>query len=162
MSSSDMASRVARSTSHASTTVRLPVTAFADVVAIAVFVLIGRGSHHHGYAPLSVVQTLWPFVAGAAVGWSIVYVYSHVRSSDWFGRDFRPERVVPAGLAIWFCAVTVGMILRYLFHEGTEVSFIVVTTVVLGLFLLGWRALTALILRRLESHRPTPAADAAP
>ena len=83
------------------------------------------------------MQALWPFLAGAAVGWSIVYVYSHVRSSDWFGHDFRPERVLPAGVAIWFCTVTVGMILRYLFHEGVAFSFVIVATVTLGLFLLG-------------------------
>ncbi|MGW0035288.1 DUF3054 domain-containing protein [Gordonia sp. NPDC003376] len=134
--------------STTSSSVSLPVTALIDAVAITVFVLIGRSSHHNGYALLGVLQTLWPFLAGAAVGWSIDYVYSHVRSSDWFGREFRPDRIVPAGLLIWFCTVTVGMILRYLLHEGIAVSFVIVASVVLALFLLGWRALAAFVLRR--------------
>ncbi|MDF3282899.1 MULTISPECIES: DUF3054 domain-containing protein [Gordonia] len=161
MSSPDMATRGARSQSQASAHVQLPVTALVDIVAVSVFVLIGRASHHNGFNPLGVAQTLWPFLAGTAVGWSIVYVYSHVRSSDWFGRDFRPERLAPAGLAIWFCTVTVGMILRYLLHEGTEVSFIIVATLFLGLVLLGWRALAALILRRTATAEPPRPADAA-
>lgn len=146
-----------RSRVPAPSTVSLPVTGAIDAVAVTVFVLIGRASHRHGYEPLGLIQALWPFLAGAAVGWSIVYVYSHVRSSDWFGHDFRPDRVAPAGVSIWFCTVAVGMILRYLFHEGTAFSFIVVATVTLGAFLLGWRAVAGFILRRHDAQ----AADSA-
>lgn len=155
MSSSDTATRGTGSTSPAPAA-GLTLTALADIVAVSVFVLIGRASHHNGYALLGLGQALWPFLAGAAVGWSIVYVYSHVGSSDWFGRDFRPERVVPGGLAIWFCTVTVGMILRYLFHEGIAVSFVIVATIALGVFLLGWRTAAAIIARR--NHTTPPAA----
>lgn len=128
--------------------VSLPVTALLDAVAVLVFVLIGRANHNDGFAPLGVIQTLWPFLAGTAVGWSIAYVYSHVRSSDWFGRDFRPERLIPDGLFIWFCTVTVGMIMRYILHQGVEISFIIVASIALGVFLLGWRAVAASMLRR--------------
>jgi hypothetical protein len=147
-----------RGNAKAPSSLRWPVTGAADAVAVTVFVLIGRASHHHGYELLGLMQALWPFLAGAAVGWSIVYVYSHVRSSDWFGHDFRPERVLPAGVAIWFCTVTVGMILRYLFHEGVAFSFVIVATVTLGLFLLGWRGVAAYALRRSDSHCPTTGA----
>lgn len=156
MASSEVAPPESNVPGRARGTVGLSVTALADLIAITVFVLIGRSSHHHGYALLGVIQTLWPFVAGAAVGWSIVYVYSHVRSSDWFGRDFRPERLAPAGLTIWVCTVAIGMVLRYLFHEGTELSFIIVASVALGVFLLGWRAVARLIVRRESTAAPTP------
>ncbi|GAB89521.1 DUF3054 domain-containing protein [Gordonia rhizosphera] len=126
----------------------VPVTALIDVVAVTVFVLIGRSSHDEGFAIIGVLQTLWPFLVGAAAGWSIAYVYSHVRSSDWFGHDFRPEGIAPAGLMIWFCTVTVGMILRYLLHQGVAVSFVIVASVVLALFLLGWRGVAAFVSRR--------------
>ncbi|GAA1482027.1 DUF3054 domain-containing protein [Gordonia sinesedis] len=145
MSSTDAGGEVARSAHPA---VSLPVTALLDVVAVTVFVLIGRANHHDGFAPLGVVQTLWPFLAGAAAGWSIAYVFSHVQSSDWFGHDFRPDRAVPAGLFIWFCTVTVGMILRYILHQGVEVSFIIVASIALGLFLLGWRIVVGAVMRR--------------
>ncbi|KSU57488.1 DUF3054 family protein [Gordonia sp. JH63] len=125
-----------------------PVAALFDAVAITVFVLIGRASHEEGYALTSVLHTLWPFLAGCAAGWSITYVYAHVRSSDFFGHDFRPDRVVPVGLVIWFCTVTVAMILRFILSQGVAVSFVIVAAVVLALFLLGWRAVFAYLGRR--------------
>lgn len=125
-----------------------PVTALLDVVAIAVFVVIGRSEHRHGLALLGLAQTFWPFLAGAAAGWSVYYVYSRVRSADWFGGDFHPQRILPAGLVIWFCTVTVGMVLRFLLHQGVAVSFVIVAAVVLGVFLLGWRAVAAWLVRR--------------
>ncbi|MGC4962773.1 DUF3054 domain-containing protein [Gordonia sp. DT218] len=126
----------------------MPATAVIDLVAVTVFVLIGRSSHEEGLAVVGVLQTLWPFAVGAAAGWSIAYVFSHVRSSDWFGHDFRPEQIVPAGVVIWFCTVVVGMILRYLLHQGVAVSFIIVATISLGVFLIGWRAVAGFVARR--------------
>lgn len=122
--------------------------AVLDAAAITIFILIGRTSHAEGLAPVGVLETLWPFLAGAAVGWSIAYVYSHVHSSDLFGHDFRPDRVVPAGIVIWFCAVTIGMIMRYLLHQGTAPSFILVATLTLGFLLLGWRLLAGYLIGR--------------
>jgi hypothetical protein len=126
----------------------MPATAVIDLVAVTVFVLIGRSSHEEGLAVVGILQTLWPFAVGAAAGWSIAYVFSHVRSSDWFGHDFRPEQIVPAGVVIWFCTVVVGMILRYLLHQGVAVSFIIVATISLGVFLIGWRAAAGFVARR--------------
>ena len=130
------------------TALPLLLTAGIDLVAVTIFVLIGRANHHHGFAILGVLQTLWPFVVGAAVGWSLVYVYSHIGSSDWFGHDFRPERVA-SGVVIWLCTIIVGMILRYLLHQGVAVSFVIVASISTALFLIGWRAAAAVIARRL-------------
>ncbi|MGV9709380.1 DUF3054 domain-containing protein [Gordonia sp. NPDC003424] len=129
---------------------RIPtaVTGLIDVIAVTVFVLIGRSSHDEGFAIFGVLQTLWPFLVGTAAGWSIAYVFSHVRSSDWLRNDFAPEAIVPAGLAIWFCTVVVAMILRILLHQGVAVSFVIVASVVLAVFLLGWRALATTVIRR--------------
>ncbi|MXP21912.1 DUF3054 family protein [Gordonia sp. HNM0687] len=126
----------------------MPVTALIDLAAITVFVLIGRSSHDEGLTVIGVLQTLWPFAVGAAAGWSIAYVFSHVRSSEWFGHDFRPERLAPSGVMIWFCAVAVAMILRYLLHQGVAPSFVIVATITLGVFLLGWRATYGVVVRR--------------
>ena len=52
------------------------------------------------------------------------------------------------GIPVWVCAVAVGMLLRVATGAGTAFSFVVVATVVLGVFLLGWRALAALVRRR--------------
>ncbi|QKT08898.1 DUF3054 domain-containing protein [Gordonia sp. X0973] len=125
---------------------RLPLvaTALADAVLIVVFATVGRMSHAEGITLLGVADTAWPFLAGAAVGWSLLYVYARVGSSDWFGaRSFRPERVIPFGVAVWLFTVVVGMVLRRVSHQGTATSFIIVATIVLGLFLLGWRILAS-------------------
>jgi Protein of unknown function (DUF3054) len=59
-----------------------------------------------------------------------------------------PTRVVWTGIGIWIATVAVGMALRAVSGQGTAVSFVVVATLVLGLFLIGWRGLTLLAVRR--------------
>ena len=49
------------------TALPLLLTAGIDLVAVTIFVLIERANHHNGFAILGVLQTLWPFVVGAAV-----------------------------------------------------------------------------------------------
>ena len=129
-----------------------PAAGVIDAVVITVFALIGRASPEEAFSPIGIMQTVWPFLVGCAAGWSITYVYSHVRSSDWFGHDFRPDRMVPVGLVIWFCTVTVGMVVRYILHQGVELSFIIVAASFLGLFLLGWRAAFAALARRAQAR----------
>jgi len=107
-----------------------------DVVLVVVFVLIGRRNHHEGFVLLGTVTTLWPFLAGLVVGWLAMRAW---RS---------PTRVVWTGIGIWIATVGVGMALRAVSGQGTAVSFVVVATLVLGLFLIGWRALTLLAVRR--------------
>jgi hypothetical protein len=46
------------------------------------------------------------------------------------------------------------MLLRILSSQGVQWSFVIVTTIVLGVFLLGWRALAGLLLRRRPSLNP--------
>jgi hypothetical protein len=53
---------------------------------------------------------------------------------------------------VWPTTTVVGMVLRVVGGQGTAVSFVVVTVVVLGAFLLGWRALVALGRRRRARH----------
>ncbi|MER2203614.1 MAG: DUF3054 domain-containing protein, partial [Rhodococcus sp. (in: high G+C Gram-positive bacteria)] len=53
--------------------------------------------------------------------------------------------LLPTGIVVWLSTVVIGMILRVLSGQGTQFSFIVVATLVLGAFLLGWRALAPLV-----------------
>jgi len=128
------------------TALQLPllVTALVDAAMIVVFAATGRRSHDEGLSVLGIVDTAWPFLAGAAVGWSLTYVYTHIGTTDQPGsRAFRPERVVPYGIAIWFFTVAVGMALRAVLHQGTAAWFIAVATLALCVFLLGWRTVAA-------------------
>jgi UPF0716 family protein affecting phage T7 exclusion len=55
---------------------------------------------------------------------------------------------------VWLSTVLVGMLLRAASGAGVQTSFVVVATVVLGLFLLGWRGVATLVRR---SRRGTQA-----
>jgi hypothetical protein len=99
-----------------------------DVSFVALFAAVGRRNHAEGLSVGGVVETAWPFVAGTVVGWLIARAWR------------RPTAVVPTGITIWVCTVGVGMLLRKATSEGTAASFIAVTTLTIGLLLLGWRA----------------------
>ena len=114
---------------------RWPVlAAVADAVLIVIFAVIGRASHAEGDALTAAIATAAPFLAGAAVGWLGVLVATRrlpVRARE--------------GVPVWLGAVVIGMLLRSATGQGTAASFVVVATVVLGAFLLGWRVLATLI-----------------
>ncbi|MFC6707008.1 DUF3054 domain-containing protein [Flexivirga alba] len=99
-----------------------------DALVVLVFAGIGRASHHESNPVLDSLQTAWPFLVGVAVGWLFVRaIFGHL------------PLLAKTGWPVWLCAVAVGMVLRRLTGEGTAFAFIVVATVFLGIFLLGWR-----------------------
>jgi hypothetical protein len=114
-------------TDRATRTRALPALA-ADLALILLFAAVGRRNHAEGLSIVGVIETAWPFLAGAAVGWLI--------SRAWR----RPTAVVPTGITIWVCTVAVGMLLRKATSEGTAASFVTVATLTIGLLQLGWRA----------------------
>jgi len=119
---------------------RPAVALLLDVALVLVFAAVGRASHDESSPVLGVLSTAWPFLVGTGLGWLVVRV---VRRS-W------PLDVAP-GVTVWFATVLVGMLLRHAFGSGTALSFVVVASVVLALFLLGWRALGAYAVRRARS-----------
>ena len=130
-----------------------------DVVAVVVFVVIGRASHVQGESLAGIASTSWPFLCGLAAGWAAAAVLSRARrwaAGNWAagGRAAGGRAagvwalaVWPAGVAVWLMTVALGMILRVVAGQGTAVAFIVVALVFLGLFLLGWRLAWALAAR---------------
>jgi Protein of unknown function (DUF3054) len=111
------------------------VAAVLDVCCVLIFVIIGRASHAKGESLAGIASTSWPFLCGLAAGWA--------GSRAWR----RPLSLRPAGLAAWLSTVALGMILRVISGQGTAVAFIGVALAFLGLFLLGWRLLSKLIVR---------------
>ncbi len=112
------------------------VSGAIDVLLVIVFVIIGRASH--GESPLGTLITLWPFLAGLVIGWLVTRAW---RS---------PRRLAPTAIAIWLVTVAAGMLLRLVSGQGVEFTFVVVATLVLGLFLVGWRAVSILVVRLLK------------
>ena len=124
---------------------RTVVAALADVVAIVVFVAIGRRNHSEGEAVDAVLTVAAPFMIALAIGW--------IAAKAWT----RPMQVETA-FVIWPITVAVGMVLRNLvFDRGTALPFIIVATVVTGVFLVGWRMLAVVAERRISPKSVKPA-----
>ena len=78
--------------------------------------------------------------AGTAIGWLVVI---------WAGKR---SAISPGpGITVWLASVVIAMVLRQVAGHGTAFSFIVVATLVLGAFLLGWRAAYAVWSKRRTS-----------
>jgi len=106
----------------------------ADLVAVAVFVALGRASHHEGGVVLGFLGTRWPFAVGAVVGSGATVLVA--RRGD---RPL-PASSLRAGGIVLAATVVVGMTLRRLCTDGgTPVSFLLVATTFLAVLLLGRR-----------------------
>ena len=94
-----------------------------------VFAIIGRASHHESTGVRGVWHTAWPFLLGTALGLAFT-AYSRVRPT-----------AIRAGVRVWVWTVVIGLVVRSSTGAGTAPAFIVVASVFLGAFLIGWRAL---------------------
>jgi hypothetical protein len=121
-------SRVARASS----------AALLDLVLVLLFAAIGRVSHGEDLGPTGMARTAGPFLVGWLVGWVLVALVPSTRS--------RPRSLL-AGVPVWVAVVVVGMVVRHAVGDGVQTSFVVVTTIVVAVFLLGWRAVAALVAR---------------
>lgn len=118
-----------------------PAAAAADLVAVVVFVAIGRRSHAESSALAGLAHTAWPFLSGALIGWLL-------------SRGWRtPTELRPTGLAVWFACVAGGMVLRAVSGQGVAASFVAVATIVLGVFVLGWRLVLQIVRGRRSGSR---------
>ena len=124
---------------------RTVIAALADIVAIVVFVAIGRSNHKEGETVDAVFTVAAPFLIALAVGW--------IAARAWT----RPTQVETA-FVIWPITVALGMFLRNLvFDRGTALPFVIVATIVTGVFLVGWRMLAAAAERRINPKSIKPA-----
>ncbi|GAA2751616.1 DUF3054 domain-containing protein [Amnibacterium kyonggiense] len=119
------------------------LVAFAiDLIAVAVFVVIGRASHREDQSAFLV--TFWPFATGLVIGW--------VGARGWR----RPFSISRTGLLAWVGTVLFGMLLRALSGQGVQVAFVIVAAIVVGALLLGWRFLLAALDRSASRGENTP------
>ena len=117
----------------------ISLAAGLDAALLLLFVMIGRASHGEGL--WGVLGTWWPFLTGLVVAWLVLRAWR------------TPLQIAWTGLGVWGITVIVGLLLRIISGQGVQFSFIIVTFLVVGVFLVGWRAI-ALLVRRL---RPRPA-----
>lgn len=109
--------------------------AAADFILILIFAAIGRDAHSRGESLAGILSTAWPFLAGAASAWLLLRLWR------------RPLAVWPAGVAVWLGTVALGMALRALTGQTVVLPFVIVATLSLAVFLLGYRLIVAIILR---------------
>jgi hypothetical protein len=118
---------------------RVAIAGLADIVAIFVFVAIGRRNHDEGTTIGNIAGVAAPFLIALVVGW--------IAAKAWA----RPMQV-DAAFIIWPVTVAVGMLLRNLvFDRGTALPFIIVATIATGVFLVGWRVVAG---RVMHAGRP--------
>ncbi|MFD5224589.1 DUF3054 domain-containing protein [Microbacterium sp. NPDC058342] len=112
-----------------------------DAVLVLIFAVIGRVSHDED--ALGFLLTAWPFLVALAVGHGLAALV-----------PLRPRRPWSLGWGViaWVVTVAGGMLLRVATGDTAEMPFIVVASLVLALFLLGWR-LAALLVRRYRGSR---------
>ena len=110
---------------------RAALGVLADVSCVLVFVVIGRAGHHAGEGLAGITSTAWPFLVGLAVG--------EVATRAWR----RPAALAPTGVGVWLATVAFGQALRVVSGQGTDLVFIGVSALFLGLFLIGWRLVAA-------------------
>lgn len=112
-----------------------------DAVLVLIFAAIGRASHNED--PLGFLLTAWPFLVALVAGHALAALVP--------ARPRRPWSL-GWGLIVWIVTVAGGMLLRIASGDTSEVPFIIVATLVVGAFLIGWRLLAMLVRRR----RPHP------
>jgi hypothetical protein len=113
-----------------------PIAASLDALCVVIFVAIGRRNHDESSAIEGTLSTAAPFLVSLAVAWLVL-------------RAWRRPLDVRTGLLLWPIVVIVGMLVRrFLFDDGTAAAFVIVATLFLGVTLVGWRAVWALVASR--------------
>jgi len=107
----------------------------ADLILVVVFAAIGRASHDEPVLS-GLWTTSWPFLVALAAGWLVTVAWK------------APTAPVRTGLGVWAITVVGGMLLRAASGQGVAAAFVVVASITLLVFLVGWRVVVALVTRR--------------
>jgi drug/metabolite transporter (DMT)-like permease len=121
----------------------------ADVAAVVVFAVAGRNAHDEGSGAGTVLTIAAPFLIGLLVGWIVIW------------RAGTEPTAPRTGIVVWVATVVVGLVLRRtVWDRGVAVSFVIVTALVLGALLVGWRALWVFAHRQREIQSASPPSKA--
>jgi peptidoglycan/LPS O-acetylase OafA/YrhL len=109
------------------------LAALADLACVLALASGGLAAHTPGEGVVRLLYVAWPFAAGALAGWLVTRAWR------------RPWRLWPTGVVVWGCAWALGVLLRVLTGQGVAPAFQLVSFGVLGVTLLGWRGVVALV-----------------
>jgi len=111
-------------------------TAVVDVVAVVVFVAIGRRNHNEGTTLSGIIGVAAPFLIALGISWIGL-------------RTWREPFNRASLVATWIITVAIGLLLRRLvFDRGIATAFIIVATITLGVLL----GLGRLLSRKLSAN----------
>ncbi len=109
-----------------------------DTTSVVVFVLAGRATHNQA-GTTGTFRTAGPFLIALGIGWIVTRAWNDPAS-------------IRTGLGVVTSTFVVGMLLRrFVFDDGTALSFLLVATAFLTLFMVGWRMIALTIERRSSS-----------
>ena len=98
-----------------------------DVVCVVIFVIVGRRNHNETTDAVGTLRTAAPFLIALLGAW--------VGAKAW-----RAPRTLSTGVVLWIVTTAVGLgIRRLVFGDGIATPFVIVSTLVLGLLLVGTR-----------------------
>ncbi len=98
-----------------------------DVLAVAVFVIIGRRNHDEGTELAGIIKTAAPFLIALPFGW----LFSGALREPYAGKS---------GLGTWLITLIGGIVLRKaVFGGGTAIPFVMVATLFLFVTMVLWR-----------------------
>ena len=115
--------------------------AVIDVVLIILFATLGRREHEHGLGLGGILLTALPFL--------IAYVIMTLVSKPWLTIN----KLWPSGILVWLGTVAIGLVVRIMMGKTAAFSFVIVTLIVLGVFLIGRRAVTSWIAKRSQQQK---------
>jgi hypothetical protein len=108
-----------------------------DATAVVVFAVAGRNAHDESSGASAVLTIAAPFLLGLLAGWLLD------------PRTRARPTATATGVTVWLATAAIGLLLRrVVWDRGTAMSFVIVATVVLGVLLVGWRAIWAIAQRR--------------
>lgn len=106
--------------------------AILDLVAVLSFVLIGRRSHDEGGSYIAeTAKVAASFLIAVVAAWCVA-------------RAWRAPRTIRTGVIVWVVTAAGGLALRPAFGRDVPLSFAIVTTIFLGLFMIGWRLVASM------------------
>ncbi len=98
-----------------------------DILAVVVFVIIGRRNHNEGSELAGIVKTAAPFLIALPFGW----LFSGALREPYAGKS---------GIGTWLITLIGGMVLRkVVFDGGTAAPFVIVAAIFLFLTMVLWR-----------------------
>lgn len=112
------------------------ITLVVDILAVLIFVIVGRDNHGESNTILGILDTAAPFL--------IALIVAHIVL-----RLLKIGRRLTVAIIVWAVTVSGGITLRNLaFGDGTAFSFIVVTTITLGVLMFGLRLAAQRLIRK--------------